>query len=162
MTAERPRQEHPNQESVGRWDLVYTPRWVHRAAYWAAGVVIAIHLTFGLLLDISYTGVGVGWSDKIGLIAVGFVIAAAILLLTRSRLRVGPDGVGVRNLVGERVWGWEQVQGLEYPEKGWSAHLLLPYDEHIPVLAVQARDGERAVDAMTRFRELHERYRTAH
>ncbi|MCF8569777.1 PH domain-containing protein [Gordonia sp. HY002] len=143
------------------WVLVYTPRWIRRVAYWVAGVVIAIHLTFGLLLDISYTGVGVGWSDKIGLIAVGFVIAGAVLLLTRSRLCVGPEGVGVRNLVGERVWGWDEVQGLEYPEKGWSAHLLLPYDEHVPVMAVQARDGERAIDAMTRFRELQGEYAPA-
>ncbi|MCF8610681.1 PH domain-containing protein [Gordonia sp. HY285] len=152
---------NPDSTPADQWDLVYTPRWIRRAAFWAAGVVIAIHLTFGLLLDISYTGVGVGWSDKIGLIAVGFVIAGVCLMPTRARLRVGPAGVGVRNLVGERLWEWDEVQGLEYPEKGWSAHLLLPYDEHIPVLAVQARDAERAIDAMTRFRELQGEYAPA-
>nr|WP_183373119.1 PH domain-containing protein [Gordonia humi] len=145
-------------ESALEWDLVYTPRWLRRACYWAAGVVIAIHLIFGLLLGISYTGVGVGWSDKVGLIAVGVIIACVCLLPTRARLRVGPSGVGVRNLVSERVFPWTEVQGLEYPEKGYWAQLLLPYDEHVPVMAVGARDGERAVEAMTAFRDLQGRY----
>ncbi|GEE02736.1 hypothetical protein nbrc107696_31820 [Gordonia spumicola] len=142
------------------WEYTYEPRWLRRAGLWAAGVVIAIHLVFGLLLNISYTGVGVGWSDKLGLIAVGFVIAAAVLLVFRTRLRVGPDGVGVRNLVGERVFTWDVVRGLEYPDKGFSARLLLPSDEHVPVLAVGSRDGDRAVDAMETFRELYTKYAT--
>ena len=83
----------------------------------------------------------------------------AVLLFTRARLRVGPAGVGVRNLVGERVFEWDRVQGMTYPDKGFSARLLLPADEHVPVLAVQAWDSDRAVAAMTAFRELEERYR---
>jgi hypothetical protein len=140
------------------WDYTYHPQWLRRTGLWVAGVVIAIHLVFGLLLDISYTGVGVEWSDKIGLIAIGLVIAGAVLLVFRTRLRVGPDGVGVRTLVGERVFTWDVVRGLEYPDKGFAARLLLPSDEHVPVLAVQSRDGDRAVDAMETFRELYTKY----
>lgn len=147
----------PDEASLD-WDFVYTPRWLRNACFAVAALVIVIHLVFGLLLNISYTGVGVGWSDKIGLIAVGLVIAGVVLLPTRARLRVGPSGVGVRNLVSERVWGWDQVRGVEYPEKGYWAQLLLPQDEHVPVMAIGARDGERAVAAMERVRELQGQY----
>ena len=155
MTSVNPVVESPDSE----WDYVYRPRWIRKAAWAAILVVMIIHVTFGLLLDVSYTGVSIGWWDKLGLVAMGLVISGAILYLTRYRLRVGPQGVGVRNLVSERVFGWDQVRGLEYPEKGASAKLLLPYDEHVPVLAVQARDGDAAVAAMQRFRELYAQYR---
>ena len=51
--------------------------------------------------------------------------------------------------------------GLTYPDRGFGAQLELPADEHVPVLAVQAGDGDRAVEAMNRYRELEERYRAA-
>ncbi|WP_124711099.1 PH domain-containing protein [Gordonia insulae] len=130
-----------------------------RIAVAAAAVVLAIHITFAALLTISDTGVHVGGADQFGLALIGLVEAAAILLFTQPRLRVGPAGVGVRNLVGERVFEWDRVYGLTYPDKGLAARLLLPADEHVPVLAVQAWDSDRAVAAMTGFRELEERYR---
>ena len=140
------------------WDYVYRPRAFSIIAVWVALVVIAIHVTFGLLLSISYTGVNIGWGDKLALICIGLVIAGAVLLVTRARLRVGPDGVGVRNLVSERVYGWDQVVGMSYPDGAQWARLLFPHDEHIPVMAVQARDGDAAVQAMRHFRELRARY----
>ncbi|EGD56088.1 PH domain-containing protein [Gordonia neofelifaecis] len=143
------------------WEYVYRPRWMRIAAWVAVGVVMAIHLTFGLLLDVSYTGVNVEWSDKFALIGVGVLISCVILFLTRARLRLGPSGVGVLNLVSERVFAWDEVLGMEYPEKGFCARLLFPGDEHIPVMAVQARDGDLAVEAMSRFREFQQKYAVA-
>lgn len=140
------------------WDLVYRPRAIVKIVIAVIAVVIAIHVTFGLLLTISYTGANVGWADQISLIGIGVVISAALLLFTRSRLRVGPRGVGVRNLVSERLYEWDSVQGLSYPEKAQWARLLFAYDEHIPVMAVQARDGTAAVEAMRSFRQLREKY----
>ncbi|GAB90233.1 hypothetical protein GORHZ_090_00120 [Gordonia rhizosphera NBRC 16068] len=141
------------------WDLEYRPRRMPRIAIAAAVVVLAIHITFAALLTISDTGVHVGGVDQIGLALIGLVEAGAILLFTRPRLRVGAAGVEVRNLVGDRLFSWDRVAGLAYPEKGFSARLLLPDDEHVPVLAVQAWDADRAVAAMSSFRELDERYR---
>ncbi|RPA20056.1 PH domain-containing protein [Gordonia sp. OPL2] len=131
-----------------------------RMAFVAAIVVLAIHVIFGALLTISDTGVrNIGLSDQLAIGLIGVIITGAVLLFTRPRLRVGPAGVGVRNLIGERVFAWDRVQGMTYPDKGFSARLLLPEDEHVPVLAVQAWDSDRAVAAMTGFRELEERYR---
>ncbi|MFW0794614.1 PH domain-containing protein [Gordonia sp. CPCC 205515] len=141
------------------WDLEYRPRRLRRLAVIAAVVVLAIHITFGALLTISDTGPqNIGLGDQFAIILIGIVEAAAILLFTRPRLRVGASGVSVRNLVSERLFGWDGVEGLTYPDKGWSAWLLLPADEHVPVLAVQAWDADRAVTAMNDFRELEERY----
>ncbi|MFT4088191.1 MAG: PH domain-containing protein [Gordonia sp. (in: high G+C Gram-positive bacteria)] len=140
------------------WTYEYRPRRIQTIAWVTAGVVLLIHVVFGLLLNISYTGVNIELSDELALIGVGLVVACAILLFTRSRLRVGPSGVGVRNLMSERVYGWDRVVGLAYPDRAQWARLLLPQDEHIPVLAVQARDGDAAVEAMRRFRELRQQY----
>ncbi|MGB3697472.1 MAG: PH domain-containing protein [Gordonia sp. (in: high G+C Gram-positive bacteria)] len=142
----------------GEWEYVYRPRWMKKAAWVAIGIVLVIHVTFGLLLNISYTGVNVDWFDKLSLIGVGVVICGVILFLTRARLRLGPDGVGVLNLVSERVFTWDEITGMEYPENWFCARLLFPSDEHIPVMAIQARDGDLAVTAMERFREFHHKY----
>ncbi len=147
-------------DTAVEWDLVYRPRRMPRVAVVAAIVVLAIHVTFGALLTISDTGArNIGLSDQLAIGLIGVIITGAVLLFTRARLRVGPAGVGVRNLVGERVFEWDRVEGMTYPDKGFSARLLLPADEHVPVLAVQAWDSDRAVAAMTAFRELEERYR---
>ncbi|MAU80740.1 MAG: hypothetical protein CME34_02475 [Gordonia sp.] len=145
-------------DTAVEWDLIYRPRRMPRIAIAAAAVVLAIHIVFAALLTISDTGVNIGGSDQLGLALIGVVEAAAILLFTQPRLRVGPSGVAVRNLVGERLFGWDRVRGMTYPDKGFSARLLLPDDEHVPVLAVQAADADRAVSAMNSFRELAERY----
>lgn len=140
------------------WDLIYRPRAIVTIVIVAIVVVIAIHVTFGLLLTVSYTGVNVDWTDQAALIGIGVVISSALLLFTRSRLRVGPRGVGVRNLVSERLYEWDSVKGLSYPDKAQWARLLFAYDEHIPVMAIQARDGTPAVEAMRTFRNLHHKY----
>ncbi|MFZ2510578.1 MAG: PH domain-containing protein [Gordonia sp. (in: high G+C Gram-positive bacteria)] len=142
-----------------KWDLIYRPKQINKLVAGAIVIVIVIHLTFGLLLSYSYTGVNIGWGDKLALITIGFVISGALLLFTRSRLRVGPEGVGVQNLMSERFYEWEAVRGMGYPEKAQWARLLFDSDEHIPVMAVQARDGADAVAAMRRFRELQAKYR---
>lgn len=144
------------------WEMEYRPRRMPQIAVVAAIVVLAIHITFGALLTISDTGPkNIGIGDQLALIVLGVVIAGAILLFTRARLRVGPRGVAIRNLVGERVFEWDRVRGLTYPDKGLSARLLLPDDEHVPVLAVQAWDSDRAVAAMNRFREIEADHRGA-
>ena len=143
------------------WDMIYRPRRLARIAVVVAIVVLAIHIVFGVLLTISDTGPeNIGASDQAAIIIIGLVIAAAILLFTRPRLRVGRQGVSVRNLWGDRLFGWDRVRGLTYPDRGFGAQLLLPADEHIPVLAVQAGDGDRAVEAMDRYRVLAARYQS--
>ena len=150
-----------SERGDAEWDMVYRPRRLARIAVVVAVVVLAIHIVFGVLLTISDTGPeNIGASDQAAIIIIGLIIAAAILLFTRPRLRVGKQGVSVRNLWGDRLFEWDRVRGLTYPDRGFGAQLLLPADEHIPVLAVQAGDRDRAVEAMDRYRELAARYQS--
>jgi hypothetical protein len=43
---------------------------------------------------------------------IGVVIGGSMMLLCRARLRVGAEGVGIRNLLGERVFDWSIVRGV--------------------------------------------------
>ncbi|OPX15471.1 PH domain-containing protein [Gordonia sp. i37] len=146
--------------STSEWDMEYRSRRLRLIGIVAAAVVVVIHVTFGLLLTISNTGPdNIGWSDQAALICIGLVEACAIMLLARPRLRVGSRGVSVRNLATERLFEWDQVRGLTYPDKGFGGQLELPADEHVPVLAIQAGDGARAIEAMERYREIEQLYR---
>ncbi|SIR87922.1 PH domain-containing protein [Williamsia sterculiae] len=142
------------------WEMVYRGTRTPRYAMIVAALLVITHVTVGALLRMSNTGVDFRVTDQFGLALIGVVLAGAVLLLTRPRLRVGPAGVAVRNLTDERLFGWDVVGGLWFPQKGRCARLELPGDEYTPVLAIQANDGDLAVAAMDRFRELYQRYST--
>lgn len=155
------RPDEPAQTGGGEWELVYRSRRLRTIAIAAAVVVLIIHVTFGVLLTISNTGPkNIGIDDQAAIIIIGLIIAGLVLLLMRPRLRVGARGVSVRNLATERTFGWDEIRGLAYPDKGFGGQLELPADEHIPVLAIQAGDGDLAVAAMERYRDIEERYRS--
>ncbi|MFT4042471.1 MAG: PH domain-containing protein [Gordonia sp. (in: high G+C Gram-positive bacteria)] len=141
------------------WEIDYRSQRLTVIAIVVAIVVAVIHLIFGILLTISNTGpTNIGAADQAAIVLLGVVIASAVALFSRPRLRVGAAGVSVRNLWADRFFGWEEVRGLTYPDSGFGGRLLLPADEHIPVLAIQALDGERAVAVMDRYRHLEARY----
>jgi len=66
--------------------------------------------------------------------------------------------VAVRNLFGYRVFPWSEVVGVSFPIGARWARLDLPDDEYVPVMAIQAVDKARAVDAMDRVRAAVHRY----
>jgi hypothetical protein len=130
-----------------------------RFAWGAAIFIAAAHIAVAFLLKAKSTGVLFRTSDQVAIVRLGIIIAGALLLLTRPRLRVGAAGVSVRNLFGDRLIPWPQVVGVYFPAgKRW-ARVELPSDEYVPVMAIQAVDKERAVDAMVAVRALVARYR---
>lgn len=142
-----------------RWLLVYRPRRTPIYSIIAATLVIIAHVVIGALLTISDTGTHFQVSDQVAMGLIGVVIGGSLLLLCRPRLRVGAEGVAIRNLFSERIFDWSIVEGVWYPDSGNWARLELPEDEHSPILAIQANDGERAVEAMAKFRAQQERFR---
>ena len=54
---------------------------------------------------------------------------------------------------------WSEVVGVTFPGGARWARVDLPDDEYIPVMAIQAVDKERAVEAMGNVRGLLTRYR---
>lgn len=141
------------------WDLQVRP---HRSPYFvyaAAVMILAIHVTVGALLKIASTGVIFQTADQVAIALLGVVIAGAVLLLARPRLRIGAAGVAVRNLFGYRLIPWSQVVDVSFPRGARWARVDLPDDEYIPVMAIQAVDKDRAVDAMDQVRGLVRRYK---
>lgn len=142
-----------------QWDAEVKPVLTPRFAYGAAVIIAAAHIIVGALLKRSSTGVIFTTADQVAIGALGVVIAIFVCLFGRPRLRIGPRGVAVRNLFGYRIVPWDDVRDISFhPGARW-ARLDLPDDEYIPVMAIQAVDKARAVDAMDRARALVRRYR---
>lgn len=142
----------------GDWDVVLRPHRTLPFVYAAAFLIAAAHVVVGLLLKIRSTGVIFQTSDQVAMAALGLVIGGAVLLFARPRLRVGPAGVSVRNLLGDRLIPWPDVVDVSFPPGHRWARVDLPDDEYIPVMAIQAVDKERAVAAMDTVRSLLARY----
>jgi hypothetical protein len=141
------------------WDVVLRPRLTPFVAYIAAFVVATAGIVVGFLLKIRYTGAIIQTADQVSMAVLGVILAAAILLLATPRVRVGPPGIGVRNILTERVVPWSDVVDVSFPQGARWARVDLADYEYVPVLAVQAIDGERAVASMDTLRMLLAKYR---
>lgn len=140
--------------------LDVTPRKIKIYAWALAVVLILGHAGVAFLLKAGGdSGLTFRVSDQVGMILIGVILAGGALLFARPRLRIGPDGVAVRNLLNENTYPWDLVQGFTFPEGAQFAHLELPQDEYVAIWAIQARDGEYAVQALARARELAADYR---
>lgn len=139
-------------------DLVRVRPWRIRVVAWAAAVVVVIA---SVALAVAMPGgtvtaaTGFGTADRLGVVGLGLIGAAALLLLTRPLVEADRRGVRVRNLLGEVTLPWQVVRAVRFePGASW-ATLELHDDEVLGVLAVQAMDKERAVAAMRQLRALH-------
>lgn len=141
------------------WDVEIRPHLTPYFAYGAAALILAAHVAVGALLKVQSTGVIFQTADQVAIALLGVVIAGVVLLFARPRLRVGAAGVAVRNLLTYKLIPWSDVVDISFhPGARW-ARVDLPDDEYVPVLAIQAVDKERAVDAMDSVRGLLERYK---
>jgi hypothetical protein len=141
------------------WDLVVRPHLTPYFAYAAAAIIFAAHVTVGVLLKIKSTGVIFQTADQVAIALLGAVIAGAVLMFARPRLRVGASGVAVRNLFGYKLIPWADVVDVSFPRGARWARIDLPDDEYVPVMAIQAVDKNRAIDAMDRVRGLIDQYK---
>ncbi len=141
------------------WDVELRPHLTPLFAYAAAFLIAAAHIVVGLLLKIKSSGVVFQTADQVAMALLGLVIAGVVLLFARPRLRVGPSGLSVRNLLGDRLIQWSDTVGVSFPAGGRWARIDLPDDEYVPVMAIQAVDKDRAVEAMDTVRSLLVRYR---
>ena len=141
------------------WDLQVRPRVTPYFAYGAAFIIATALVAVGYLLKMQSSGVVFQTADQVAMAGLGFVIAGCVLLFARPRLRVSAAGLSVRNFLGYRLIPWSDVVRVSFPVGARWARIDLPGDEYIPVLAIQAVDKERAVNAMAALRALTARYR---
>lgn len=137
------------------------PRKTARFAMGIAALLVTVFTVSAILLRGSGTGVYFRTSDQLAMVFLGLLLAGGVLLLTRPRLRADASGVRVRNAFSEKTIEWSDVKGLSFPDGASWARIELPDDEYVPVLAIQANDRERAVDAVQRFRALGAKYAAA-
>ncbi|KZF13060.1 MAG: PH domain-containing protein [Rhodococcus sp. (in: high G+C Gram-positive bacteria)] len=142
----------------GDWDLEVRSKKSARYAIAAAVLLVVAHTTVAILLRVSPTGVYFRTADQIAMAGIGFLLAGVALLLTRPRIRVGKNGVAVRNIFSERLIEWDLVRGLSFPDGAIWARVDIPDDEFIPVMAIQSNDREHAVAAVRTFRSLEAKY----
>lgn len=141
------------------WDVVLKPHLSPYFVYGAALVIAAAHIAVGLLLKISPSGVIFKTSDQVGIALVGIVIACVVLMFARPRVRAGSAGIEVRNVLGPKLIPWSEVVGVSFPPGAQWARLDLEDFEYEPMMAIQAIDKQRAVDAMDALREVLGKYR---
>lgn len=135
--------------------VVVRPRRLTRVC-WATAVVVTV--LFGV---VAY-GLGRGTSgaaqfqvvDQVAFFLLGLMLAGAVLLFTRARVEADAAGVVVRNPFGTKRLPWQVVRAVRLDDGAPWAVLDLQDDETVQVLAVQANDGDRAVDAVLALRAL--------
>jgi hypothetical protein len=134
---------------------VVRPRRVRAFAGVVAAVLLGVFVVVAVLLKNSDTGVNFHTSDQVAMVGIGLVLAAGALWPTWPRVRADAEGIEVRNLLGPHRFSWDAVRHVSFPDGARWARLELPADEYVPMLAIQAMDGERAVAAMRELRRLH-------
>ncbi|MDA3627472.1 PH domain-containing protein [Saccharopolyspora oryzae] len=119
-----------------------------------AVVLVVVFAVVGVLLRDSPTGAIFSVSDQISMGVLGLLLAAGVMLLARPRLRADAEGLEIRNIIGTHRYSWPVVQAVTFPDGSSWARLELPEDEYVPIMAIQASDGEQAIKAMRDLREL--------
>ncbi|MBV8996418.1 MAG: PH domain-containing protein [Pseudonocardiales bacterium] len=131
------------------------PRKARHVAVAAAVVLVVVFTVVAVLLRRTPTGVYFRFSDQVAMVLLGLLLGGAALLFARPRVRAVADGVEVRNVLTTRTVPWDLVLQVSFPEGAPWARLELPDDEYIAVMAIQAADGQYAVQAMHSLRAVH-------
>ncbi|HEX3649367.1 MAG TPA: PH domain-containing protein [Pseudonocardiaceae bacterium] len=138
--------------------IVVRPRKVRFVVIPVAVALVVVFAVVAFLLKDSTTGVRFDTADQVSLAAIGVVLALAVLVLARPRVVADADGVQVRNALWGQTVPWSVIRAVSFPDGAPWARLELPADEYVPVVAIQAADGERAVLAIRELRAMHRRY----
>jgi hypothetical protein len=132
------------------------PRRLRLICVCAAVAIMTVMTVVAVLLKSSTTGVvAFRTGDQVAMVGLGLALAAGVLWLARPRVDADAEGVAVRNVVGSYRLPWSFVQAVRFDRHSPWASLLLTNGEEVAVLAVQAADKQRALDAVQGLRALH-------
>ncbi|KAA9160346.1 PH domain-containing protein [Amycolatopsis acidicola] len=130
-----------------------------KAAWMSVVLAIVLVVAFAvvaILLRSSNTGAIFEVSDQVAMMGVGIVLALGALLFATPRVRADAEGIEVRNvLLLQKRFSWLEVLSVSFPDGASFARLELPEDEYYGILAIQAVDRDRAVEAVRALRRLH-------
>lgn len=122
-----------------------------------AALILVVFAFVAVLLRSADTGATFGLADQISVFGIGLAVAAGILVLARPTLEADEWGLRVRNVIGRHVLPWTAVRAVLFRDNRPWAAVELVNDDELPLMAVQAADGDRTVAAVRTLRELHRR-----
>jgi len=119
-----------------------------------AALVIVVFGIIALVLRSGSTGATFGVADQVSIFGLGLAVAAGLLVLARPTLAADERELRIRNVVGRHVIPWSAVRTVLFRDNRPWAALELHDDEQVPLMAVQAADGERTVEVVRALRQL--------
>jgi Bacterial PH domain len=131
---------------------VFRPRRARIVSLTLAAVVLALLTVVALVLPGGPRGFHT--PDRIGVFAVGVVVAGALWVMARPRLVAEDRGLTVVNLLRTRFLEWPEVIRVGFRRGDPWVLLDLADGETLAVMAIQANDGERAVQSVRALRAL--------
>ena len=135
--------------------LVIRPRRAMIMCSVLAVALLAVFVVVAVLLRNGDTGVRFQRSDQAAMVGIGILLAAGVMLFSIARVRADAEGIEVRNVLVTRRFAWSDVLSVSFPDGASWARLELPDDEYHAVMAIQAVDRDRAVEAVRALRKLH-------
>lgn len=140
--------------------VVLRPVRLVRVARAAAALVVVVFVVVAIALGSAGEGpvrpgqVRFGLADQLAMVGLGLLAAGAILLFTRPRVLADAEGLRVRNVLGETYLPWQVVTAVRLDEGEPWASLDLADDDQLAVMALQAHDGQHAVEGVLALRRL--------
>lgn len=134
-----PRRWRPLGTRLAGWFLYAALVFISVFAWWALGAEIRGRFNLGQVLTIYAMYAGTG---------------AVVHALTRSRLDATERGLVVVNGYRRREFTWPEALGITMPQGAPWATLDLADGTSVPVMGIQASDGERAKRALREARSL--------
>ncbi len=131
------------------------PRRLTQVCWLVAALVVVVFAVLAVALGRGPEGdAQFRTADQVAFFLLGVLIAGLALLFTRARVVGTAEGVHVRNPLSTKDVPWQVVRSVRLDDGSPWASLELHDDDTVQLLAVQANDGDAAVDVVLELRAL--------
>ncbi|MCO6005772.1 PH domain-containing protein [Actinoallomurus purpureus] len=131
----------------------WRPRRARIVPYVLATVVVLGMIVLAVVMPAPW-----GLGDRLGLVAIGLIVAGILHMLARSRVTADPEGVTIVNGLRTHEYDWAELIGVSMAEGAPWPTLDLADGSTVAIMGIQASDGDRASRALGELAALiHER-----
>ncbi|KWX00744.1 hypothetical protein C3Y87_16485 [Carbonactinospora thermoautotrophica] len=136
---------------------VWRPRRARIVTYGMAVVVVLVMIVLAITLP--HEGPReFELADRVGVVGVGLLVAAVLLLLARPRLEADDQGLTVVNMLRRRRLAWPQVVRVNFRRGDPWVFFDLDDGTTLAVMGIQSSDGEQARRFALQVRALVEKH----